>query len=246
MTTMTAPAWQFLQCQWLNLVRQPGYTLPTLLFPVMFYAFFGLLMIPGLSLWLLCTYATFGVMGAALFSFGVSIAIERGQGWLLLLRASPAPIGGLIVGKTVAAMLFGLIIVALLSILAAWFGDVRLAPMQWLGLFMTLMLGTIPFCLLGLSLGLLLSPNAAPAVINIVYLPLAFLSGLWIPTTQFPSLLQGLAAWLPPYHLAELALNITGAKSTAWVGSVLILLAYSGAFALLTVVGWKRLDGSRS
>ena len=242
---LQSPGWQFLQCQWLNLIRSPAYSLPTLLFPLMFYGFFGLLMIPGQSLWLLCTFATFGIMGAALFSFGVSIAVERGQGWLLLLRASPAPIAGLMFGKAAAAMLFAMLIVVSMSLLAALFGDVRMTTVQWAGLVFVLTLGTIPFCLLGLSLGLLLSPNAAPAVINIIYLPLGFLSGLWIPATQFPGFLQTIAAWLPPYHLAELALNVTGAKSSEWLPSVVILLIYSLVFAGMVIAGWKRLDGSR-
>ena len=245
MNTLTSPGWQFLQCQWLNLIRSPAFSLPSLLFPLMFYIFFGLVMIPGLSLWLLCTYATFGVMGAALFSFGVSIAVERGQGWLLLLRASPAPISGLIFGKAVAAMIFSLLILVSMSVLAVVFGDVRLETIQWLGLALVMMLGTIPFSLLGLSLGLLLSPNAAPAVINIIFLPLAFLSGLWIPTTQFPVILQTLAAWLPPYHLAELALIVTGAKTGTWLPSLLILIAYSVVFAFLTTLGWKRLSQAK-
>ncbi|MEM7053263.1 MAG: ABC transporter permease [Pseudomonadota bacterium] len=245
MNTLSSPSWQFLRCQWLNLIRSPAYSLPTLLFPLMFYGFFGLLMVPGQSLWLLCTFATFGIMGAALFSFGVSIAVERGQGWLLLLRASPAPIIGLMIGKAVAAMLFAMLIVVSMSILAALFGDVRMSTLQWAGLVFVLTLGTLPFCLLGLCIGLLLSPNAAPAVINIVYLPLAFLSGLWIPSTQFPAFLQAVAAWLPPYHLAELALNVTGAKSSNWLPSVWILIVYSLVFALLTALGWKRLDGSK-
>lgn len=236
------PSWQFIQCQWLNLLRTPAYTLPTLLFPLMFYVFFGLLMIRSQALWLLCTYATFGVMGAALFSFGVSIAVERGQGWLLLLRASPAPLAALVQGKAVSAMLFAAIIVLAMGALAVAFGDVRLSTGQWLGLMGILMLGTVPFCLLGLAMGLILSPNAAPAVINIVYLPLAFLSGLWVPAHQFPEFLQGLAGWLPPYHLAELALNVAGAKQSPWLPSVLFLLAYSVLFAALTAWGWKRLQ----
>ena len=47
--------------------------------------------------YLLATYATFGVIGAALFGFGVGVAVERGQGWMLLKRASmaasPAAVG---------------------------------------------------------------------------------------------------------------------------------------------------------
>lgn len=239
------PALRLVEAQWLNLVRTPAYSLPTLLFPVMFYAFFGLVMLPGQSLGLLCTFATFGVLGAALFSFGVGIAMERAQGWLLLLRAAPAPVYAVIVGKAFGAMLFGLVIVVMMSALAAAFGGVRLHTSQWLGLAAVLTAGTLPFCLMGLALGLWLEPKAAPAVVNILYLPLGFLSGLWIPASQFPPVLQSLAGWLPPYHLAALALDITGAKPADWGAA----LANLGVFTLLcgaaTVIGWRRLDGSR-
>ena len=239
-------AWlQLIRAQCLNLVREPAYTLPSLLFPVMFYAFFGLVMVPGQSAWLLCTFATFGVVGAALFSFGVGIATERAQGWLKLLRASPAPIAAVIAGKAVGAMLFGLMIVVLLSALAAGLGDVRLLTGQWLGLAAVLVAGTIPFSLIGLSLGLWLSPNAAPAVINVLFLPMVFLSGLWVPVTQFPAWLQALAPWLPPYHLAELALHVAGVKPAEVIVSVGILLGYSVLFGILTATGWQRLDGIR-
>lgn len=246
-TAIGAGPWtQLIRAQCLNLVREPAYTLPTLLFPVMFYAFFGLLMVPGQSAWLLCTFATFGAVGAALFSFGVGIATERAQGWLKLLRASPAPITAVIAGKAFGAMLFALAITVLMSVLAAVFGDVRLHTGQWLALAVVLMAGTLPFSLIGLSLGLWLSPNAAPAVINVVFLPMVFLSGLWVPVSQFPGWLQGFAAWLPPYHLAELALHAAGVKPAEVAFSTTVLLGYSAVFAALTAIGWRRLDGVRS
>jgi len=232
--------WQFIQCQWLNLLRMPAYSLPTLLFPVMFYAFFGLVMIRGQAHYLLATFATFGIMGAALFSFGVSIATERAQGWFTLLRATPAPLAGVVAGKWFGAALFAAVIVVMMEVLAAALGGVRMQPGQWFGLVGVLVAGTLPFCLLGLGLGLLMSPNAAPAVINIVYLPLAFLSGLWVPVSQFPPWLQSFAEWLPPYHLAQLALHVAGAKPAEVLGHVLALVAFSAAFSLLVVVGWRR------
>lgn len=237
------PSLQLIRAQWLNLVRTPDYSLPTLLFPAMFYVFFGLVMLRGQSLWLLCTFATFGMMGAALFSFGIGIATERAQGWLLLLRASPAPVSAVIAGKAFGAMLFTLIIVAVLSTLAAVFADVRLETWQWLGLAGILTLGALPFCLMGLTLGLWLKPNAAPAVLNLIYLPLGFLSGLWIPAPVFPAWLQALAEWLPPYHLAALALDITGANAADWAHSLTVLGVFTAVFAVLTALGWHRLDG---
>jgi ABC-2 type transport system permease protein len=218
----------------------PAYSLPTLLFPVMFYAFFGLVMIRSQADYLLATFATFGIMGAALFSFGVGIATERAQGWFTLLRATPAPLAGVVAGKWFGAALFAAIIVVMMETLAAVFGGVRMQPGQWFGLVGILVAGTLPFCLLGLGLGLLMSPNAAPAVINIVYLPLAFLSGLWIPVSQFPAWLQSFAEWLPPYHLARLALQATAVEQGDALGHVLVLAGFSAAFLLLVIAGWRR------
>lgn len=244
--TLQGNAWfQLVRAQCLNLVREPAYTLPTLLFPVMFYAFFGLLMVPGQSLWLLCTFGTFGVVGAALFSFGVGIATERAQGWLKLLRASPAPLPAVVAGKAFGALTFALVIVGLMGTLAVVFGGVTVSTAEWFALGAVLALGTVPFSLMGLTLGLWLSPNAAPAVINVVFLPMVFLSGLWVPASQFPQWLQAFAAWLPPYHLAEIALHVTGAKPAEWGESVVILAVYTALFAVLTAMGWQRLDGIR-
>lgn len=243
-TTLTRNAWwQLILSQWLNLVRTPAYSLPSLLFPVMFYAFFGLVMIRSQSLYLLCTFATFGVMGAALFAFGVGIATERARGWLLLLRASPAPLPALVAGKTFGAVLFALLITVSMCVLAGAFGEVRLPAGRWFALVGVLAAGTLPFALLGLALGLWLSPNAAPAVINILYLPLAFLSGLWVPVSQFPVWLQDLAAWLPPYHLAGLALHVTGALPGSWTTHLLVLILYTVVFGALTAAGWRRFTG---
>jgi len=63
----------------IRLFRTPGFSIPTLLFPVMFYTFFGIVfsMNPAtMPTYLMITYAVFGVIGPALFSFGVGIVIE--------------------------------------------------------------------------------------------------------------------------------------------------------------------------
>ena len=69
------------KCEILRVLRSPGFTIPSLIFPIMFYTFFGIIftMGPKMPTYLLATYGTFGVIGPALFSFGVGIAIERGH-----------------------------------------------------------------------------------------------------------------------------------------------------------------------
>jgi ABC-2 type transport system permease protein len=87
---------------------------------------------------------------------------------------------------------------------------------SWVALFGTLLLGVFPFCAMGLAVGYLLGPNSAPTVLNILYLPLAFASGLWIPIFVLPEFVQRLAPFLPPYHYAQLALRTVGASEGGW------------------------------
>ena len=64
---------------------------------------------------------------------------------------------------------------------------------------------------MGLALGYFTGPNSAPATINLIYLPMSFCSGLWVPFMFLPKIVQQIALALPPYHLAQLALGIVGA-----------------------------------
>jgi ABC-2 type transport system permease protein len=64
---------------------------------------------------------------------------------------------------------------------------------------------------MGLAIGYFVGPNSAVATINLIYLPLSFCSGLWVPIMFLPKLMQQIARFLPPYHLAQLALSVVGA-----------------------------------
>jgi ABC-2 type transport system permease protein len=230
--------------EWLKTIRNPSFSLPAILFPVVFYVFFGVLLNHGnaqAASYLLCTYGVFGVMGPALFSFGAGLAIERGQGWLDIKQASPMPAGAQIFARLWVAMTFSVLIVLSLSLVAVSLAGVSLSLLQWLSLIVIWVLGGIPFCLLGLSLGLVLKAQSAPALINLVYLPLAFMSGLWMPITILPSFLQDFAQFLPPYHLAQLALKVVGLdQGQALWQHVIVLLAYTFLFALLSLTAHRR------
>ena len=71
------------RAQFLTLARTPAFAIPTLAFPLMFYVFFAVVMgfSPTARTYLLATYGVFGLMGPALFGFGVGgFANERESG----------------------------------------------------------------------------------------------------------------------------------------------------------------------
>lgn len=231
----------------LSLLRTPGFVIPSLIFPVMFYLLFGVIFGNGAqSTYLLASYGCFGVMGPALFNFGVNVANERTQGWLAMKQIAPAPVSGYIFGKICSSLAFALIIIMLLFVMAATVGEVRLATHVWLGLAAVLMLGTVPFCLFGLWLGLTLSAKAAPATVNLIYLPMAFLGGLWMPIHVLPTVLQQFAWALPSYHFSQLAYQVVGVKATAtsWP-HLLAILGFSVLMIALATRAFRQTTSTR-
>ncbi len=226
----------------LRTLRTPSFVVPALVFPVVFYVLFALVL-PGQwgnyqkTAYMLTTYGVFGVIGPALFGFGVGMAMERQQGWLELKRVSPMPTMAYFVAKISMSMVFALAIVVLLSIAAIGFGGVVIDVQTWLLLVAVLLLGTLPFCALGLWIGSMVKGQAAVAVVNLVYLPMSVLSGLWMPLFAFPHLLQKLAVLWPSWHLAQMALGIVGqVQHVRYAMHAGVLLATTALFLALATL----------
>lgn len=235
----------------LKMMRLPMYAIPTLAFPLMFYLLFGVAMggrsagSVSLAAYLLATYGAFGIMGVALFGFGVGVAVERGQGWLLFKRATPMPTPAYFAGKLAMVLLFGMVLTAALFVLGATAGEVRMPAGRWAALAGVLIAGAVPFGAFGLAIGSWAGPNSAPAVVNVVYLPLAFASGMWVPIQALPEFFQALAPWLPSYHISQLALGVMGADQGrfSWIESAAILAAFAALSLLVARMGYRRDEG---
>ena len=242
--------WLESKYEFLKSLRLPVFALSSILFPVLFYVFFGLTFGQGnvgpinVATYYLVSYGTFGVIGAALFGFGAGVAAERGQGWMRLKQASPMPPLAYFVAKIFLAAMFSTIIFFLLWILGFFFGDVRLSILQVLSLWGILVFGTLPFAAIGLTIGYAAGPNSAPAIVNLVYLPMAFASGLWMPIQVLPKFIQNIAPFLAPYHLVQLALSVIGADSAASnVTHLFVLAIYTIVFLAIAVVLYRKDEG---
>jgi ABC-2 type transport system permease protein len=238
------------QYEFLRLMRTRSFALSVSGFPVVFYTFFGLVMNRGehignvsAATYTLAGYAVFGMVGASLFAIGVGLASELAAGWLDLKRASPMPPVAYILAKCCSSMAFGLVIVSLLTIMGITMGHVVLTPWQIVRMLGLTMVGVIPFACMGMALALLVPFSSAPGIANMIYLPMSFCGGLWVPLMFLPHFLQKIAVLLPTYHLAQLMLGIFGyasAGSTAshWLG----LLGFTLLMMGIVMVAFRRLE----
>jgi ABC-2 type transport system permease protein len=213
-----------------KMLRTPAFALPTLLFPAMFYLIFGVLMGSAkgnaqAALYSFAGLATFGTMAPGLFGFGVSLAFEREYGLLVFKQALPMPPGAYLIARMAMAMIFSSIISLLLTALAKFAGHVPFTFLQGLQVYLFGVLGVLPFCAIGLAVGASVSGQAAPAIVNLIYLPMAFFAGLWVPIMYMGHTLQQIAPALPAFHLAQMSLHALGAESFGTVGSHIASLA---------------------
>lgn len=244
-TLVATPRWSPVRAYWLEarneflrLLRSPSFAVPTLVFPPMFYVLFAIVLNHEggvqVATHMLATYGVFGVMAPGLFGFGVAIAIDRERGFLALKRAQPAPPGAVLASRMAMAMLFALAISLILMAFGIAFGGVSLTPLQAVALVAVDVLGVLPFCAIGLFVGSVASGQGAPAVVNILYLPMAFLAGLWVPLSMLPPIIGTLAPVWPAHHLAQIALDVVGASSDGRTAQhVLVLALYTALFLAL-------------
>jgi len=227
--------------EFLKLLRTRSFSLAIIGFPVMFYVLFGIANRNAYSgnihiaKYMLGSYACFGLIGAALFGIGVGLAGELAAGWLELKRASPMPAPAYLFAKCASAVAFGLIIVSILTLIGTLFGGVSLSSIELIKMFGITIVGSITFASMGLLLALIVPANAATGIVNLIYLPMSFLSGLWMPIRFMPHWLQSIAPILPTYHLSQLMLHIFGYGDTislaahwnALIGFILLMLGLS-------------------
>ena len=144
----------------LRLVRSPSFAVPIILFPLMFYALFGLVLgghgpaaAPDAGARMLATYIAFGCVAPGLFGIGVTVVLDRGRGFLEQKRALLMPAGTYLAAKLVTASVFSTAVSLLLMLLGTTVGKVVLELAQWASLFVLSVLGAIPFSRLGLLVG---------------------------------------------------------------------------------------------
>jgi ABC-2 type transport system permease protein len=107
-------------------------------------------------------------------------------------------------------------------------------------LIVSLVLGVLPFIGLGFAIGNLVNPTGAAPVINLSFFILSFASGVFVPLSQLPDILQNIAPYLPFYRLAQLAWNAIGVP-TGSIGDAIWLLAASAVvFFGLAVYAYRR------
>jgi len=227
-----------------SLFRLPAYWVPTLAFPVMLFSMFGAGGSGRVADFSTASFVIYGVIGIAFFQFGVSIAQDRESHWERYRRTLPGAMGPHIFSQLVAALVFSILTASLVITVSFNISSPTIDAVKILGLIGAAIIITIPFTLLGIALGYWTNSKSAVAVANLLYLPLAYLGGLWMPPDRLPSAIAEISQFTPTRHAGEIAWAIVGGNSIP-ENSIVWLAGYSLFFAVLAYWGYQRDERQR-
>jgi ABC-2 type transport system permease protein len=180
--------------------------------------------------------ASWGSMSAVMSS-GARVAQERQIGWTRQLRVTPLRPRMYFAAKVVSGYLMALFAIAVLSLAATSVG-VRLDVTQWSTMIGLLLVGLIPFVVLGILLGHLVSVDSLGPVVGGGTSLLALLGGAFGPLATSGAFLA-VVKCLPSYWLVQAgrsALTGTGWPTEAWI----VLAVWTIALFRVAVVVYQR------
>ena len=188
---------------------------------------------------LMVSMATWAGMGSAMFATGPQLARERQSGWMRQLRVSPISAPRWFGAKLAQGLLLIIPGFVLLTALGYGYGHVHLAASRLGLLAAVLILGLIPFCVLGLVIGLVFDGQTAQVAQMLTLLLLAFLGGIFIPWNVLPHVMRDIGQALPSHHLVQLGWNAVAGRALG-VRHVLALAAWTVALGLIAVWRWRQ------
>jgi|TARA_B110000908_G_scaffold162297_1_gene207573 ABC-2 type transport system permease protein len=219
------------------LFRQPGFWIPTVLFPAMLYAFFGAN--SGGGAWAanaMASFMVYAVLGVGFFQFGVTVAQDRESAFAKWQRTLPGHVAYQWVARISASVVFVTIAVlcVVVVVVALMMTDVRLGARAWMGLGLVCFICAITATLMGIALGSVCSARAAVPMANLVYLPLAYMGGLWVPPIAMPAAINTVSQWTPTRAMGEL--GWAAVNGAPWDTGYLGLLAVWTVAAVIVVI----------
>jgi ABC-2 type transport system permease protein len=182
---------------------------------------------------------TYGVANTTFGGLAIILVLRREVGVLKRIRATPLPAATFLGATLCSTLLVFALQTAAIMLLGRLLYDWRL-PEQWPSLLLAFALGALCFAGMGFGAAALIrSGEGASAVVNVLVLPMAFLSGGFGPTRDYPQFLQTIADVLPLTYLVEIVQAAVYGGEPIWrqPWAVLVLLAWGVAGSL---VAWRR------
>jgi ABC-2 type transport system permease protein len=175
---------------------------------------------------------------AAVIAGGARIAAERSVGWNRQLRVTPLKVRTYLSSKVLSGYAMALVSIGLLYGAGLTLG-VRMAWAEWARMTALILIGLVPFAVLGIVLGHVLTADSmGPAMGGITAL-FALLGGAWGPIVGSSGVLNDVVQLIPSYWLvqaADSALSGGGWPLRGWI----VMAVWTAVLARLAALAYRR------
>ncbi len=172
----------------------------------------------------------------AVFSPTTRMAIDRSRGWARQIQVTPLRPATYMIAKVITAFMVALPALVLLFAVGVAFG-VRLTATQWLQLTGLLLVGLIPFIVMGITIGHLVRADVLPMVIGGLVVLFALFGGAF---GEFfgTGVMMEISKLLPSYWLVHVGLGTAdgGWGAQGWI----VVGAWTAAMLALAVPAYLR------
>lgn len=214
---------------------------PLLLFVLLGSVYSGRIYGVSASQALLAALLAYGCVMVAFAGLAITLVIRRESALLKRLRATPLPPATFVAALVVSTLaVFAIQVVAMFLLGRAVFGTPF--PDHVGSLALIVVLGVTCFAALGVGLsGLVRSAEGSSAVVNLIVLPAAFLSGAFGPTQHYPTFLRDVGAVLPLKYLVDLTNAVYLHHHAFWSqpGAIGVLAAWGVAGLALAALKFR-------
>jgi len=204
------------------------------MFPLIFFFIFAQMFHAeqgGAIVQVLTMVLSIGILGIGFFGAGIRAVQDREANILRRFKVAPISAAPMLVASLLTGVL-NFLPSAVLMILLSHFIYGMEFPERWISLLLFIALGVLAFRGLGLMIASVVnSAQESQIVIQILYFPMLFLSGLTIPLSLFPNWLQLVAQFIPSTYLVNGMQAIVGKDETLAQNTL-----GSGALILTTVL----------
>lgn len=186
----------------------------------------------------------FAVMSSALMGLGIGVAEDRAQPWDPYTRTLPAGPLARFAARLLTNMTIMLLAIIPVLLIAAFLTAATVTPPRLVAGIGAVLLGSVPFALLGLFVGYLLPIKAAIPVTQLLFFPIAILGGLLSDPTSPPSFIAAIGPFLPSRGAVEMVWSVTTGFGTNPVALIMFVVWTVGA-AAAAVWAYRRDEGRR-
>ena len=217
------------------------------LFPLIFFFAFAELFHAGVGqgvAYFVSTVLTMGILGNGLWGAGMRSVQEREANILRRFKVAPiSPLPILVAAMVSGWLLYVPVIVVLLG-LAHYLYAMPLPP-NWISLFVMASLGVCAMRAIGGIMGAVTNTmQEATIAIQLLYMPMLFLSGATIPAAMLPNWAQTVAQFMPASYLVMAFQGIffrnENLAANAVPAGALLLTLVLGTFLAVQLFRWEK------